>query len=194
MRRAPDDIEMVVVQRPGFAKWHDEPVLSLDQQVKTIEPFLGEKRTIVLGVSYGGMLSLKSAITYPDQIEGVVSVAALLREAYPYARRLANLGDFDWANKMATRQARHVSAEIRGRREQLESLFSSLADLEKPVEIIHGNWDSLVPFKDADELQQMIGENANFTQVDFGTHWLEVQTPNQIYDAIRRVIRRVEST
>ncbi|MEO1028412.1 MAG: hypothetical protein AAFX02_05080, partial [Pseudomonadota bacterium] len=54
MRRAPEDIEMVVVQRPGFAKWHQEPIIALDQQVKTIEPFLGEKRSIALGVSYGG--------------------------------------------------------------------------------------------------------------------------------------------
>lgn len=192
MRRAPDDIEMVTITRPGFASWHDVPETDFKEQVKAIEPFLGDRRTIVLGVSYGGLLSLNAALSYQDQIEGVVTVAALVREAYPYGRMMANLGEYDWANRLASRQARHVSAEIRGRRAQLDALFEQLGALNKPVEIIHGDWDTLVPYSDASRLKALIGENAQFNTVRRGTHWLEMQTPNQIYAAIRRLIERLD--
>ena len=54
---------MVVVNRLGYGKTHDRPVLDFTAQAKIIEPFLGEKRTLLLGISYGGAISLPTTLS-----------------------------------------------------------------------------------------------------------------------------------
>ena len=43
-------MEMVVVNRLGYGKTHKQPVLDFNAQAKIIEPFLDEKRTLLLGI------------------------------------------------------------------------------------------------------------------------------------------------
>ena len=83
LRTAPPNLEVVVVSRPGFGKGHHTAILDWDEQIKTIEPFLSDKKIIVMGVSYGGELALKSALQF-EEVKAVVTLSALIDEPWNY--------------------------------------------------------------------------------------------------------------
>lgn len=184
--------DIIVLSRAGFGKKHTKPVLDFHEQVKAVLPFLERKRTIILGISYGGALALTAAMNYSDKIEGVITGAALVTEPYDYARILADLGRFEQLHRFAPKHLRVTSAEIRGRRTQIDAVLSRVKDLNKPAEVLHGNLDALVSKNDAIKLANAIGKNANFVEVKGGTHYLELQTPKQLLDAALRLVDRIE--
>lgn len=192
LRVAPKALDVVVVARPGFGKGHDGPVLDFKEQAKTVKPFLREKKTIVLGVSYGGALALTAALENPDDVCGVVTVAALVTEPFDYARALADMGGYPWVRPLVPQRLHTVRAEVEGRRAQIEPLWERLTDLSVPVEVVHGDFDGLVSLKDAEKLRDLIakqtGRKPGFDKVPGGTHYLELQYPRRLYSAVERVM------
>lgn len=75
---ASENLEIVVVNRLGYGKDDEDPVLDFSEQAKIVEPFLDGKRIIILGISYGGAIALTAALNYSDKVEGVVTGAALI--------------------------------------------------------------------------------------------------------------------
>lgn len=202
LEQAPEDLEIVVPNRPGYGgpmwgKGVRAPVLSFDDQVAAFRPFLdnaGAKRTVVLGVSYGGALALKTALDNPARVAGAVTVAMLVTEPRKYVHGAMRLADV-WGVRHALPGYLHnARAEIAGRRAQIEPLFARLKELRAPVTIMHGDLDTLVPLSDAMTLQRHFGDGANveFELVKGGTHYLELQFPQRLYKAIRDVIARAE--
>jgi len=193
LQLAPESLDVVLVNRLGYGKDHENAVLDFGEQVKIIEPFLDGKRIILLGVSYGGALSLTAAMRYPRHVEGVITSAALIREPYNYAKKMADLDIPDVIRSMAPKKLQRVRAEIHGRRTQIGPLLDSLKDLNIPVEVLHGTLDTLIPKEDADVLIQAIGDNAHYREIIGGTHYLELQFPQQIFKAAKRLINRIEN-
>lgn len=202
LEQAPADFEVVVPNRPGYggAYWGKgvrEPVLSFDDQVAAFRPFLDRldgKRTIVLGVSYGGALALKTALDNPARVAGAVTVAMLVTEPRNYVHGAMKLAEAWGVRSVLPGYLHNARAEIAGRREQIEPLFARLREMRAPVTIMHGDLDNLVPLSDAMTLQRHFGERANveFELVKGGTHYLELQFPQRLYRAIRGVIARAE--
>jgi len=193
VKSAPKSLDLTVIARPGFGKNHTQPVINFKDQIKAIEPFLGKKRTIVIGISYGGALALTAALEYRDQIEGVLTSAALVSEPYDYARVFADLGKLEWLSRFAPQHLRHSSQEIEGRRSQIGPLLDRLSDLSVPVEVLHGNMDNLVSRRDAKRLVNAIGENAAYEEILGGSHYIEYQMPGRVLTAIQRLIDRIEA-
>lgn len=190
LRCAPSDLEVVVITRPGFAKHHPEPVLSFDEQIKAVRPLLGDKKVITLGVSYGGALALKTALDHPEDVYGAVTVAMLVREPRAIVREFVDWGGRSGAVKYVPRRMRTAQAEVTGRRAQIGPLLDRLADFEKPVEILHGDFDNLVPMSDAEHLSGQLGGNSVLEKISGGTHYLELQYPKRLYAAVGRVMAR----
>ncbi len=190
LRVAPDDVETIVVARPGFGKGHREPVLPFAEQAKAIEPFLGDKPAIALGVSYGGALALTAALENPGEIKGAVTVAALVTEPFDYARALADIGGYPWVRPLVPNRLHNVRAEVEGRREQIGPLLARVGGLRAPVEVVHGDFDTLVPFADAQKLRDAIGGETGLDKVPGGTHYLELQYPRRLFGAVERAIER----
>jgi len=193
LQLAPEGLEVVVVNRFGYGKDHDEPVLDFNDQARIVEPFLEDKRVIVLGASYGGALALTAALKYPTKIEGLISSAALIGEPRDYAKAMADLNIPETLRTMAPKKLQRVRAEIHGRRPQIGPLLDRLEELRIPIEVLHGTLDTLVPKEDAAVLIKAIGDNANYKEIIGGTHYLEMQFPYQIFKAASRVIKRIES-
>ncbi len=192
LQLAPENLDIIVVNRLGYGKTHNQPVLNFQDQVKIIDPFLNDKRNIVLGSSYGGALALNSALTYMDKIEAVITCAALIREPHDYAKTLVDLDIPEALTSLAPKKLQRMRAEIHGRRLQIGPLLDRVKSLNIPIEVLHGTLDTLVPKEDAQYLAQLIGANANYTEIIGGTHYLEMQFPQQIFNAVERVIRRIE--
>lgn len=198
---APADRDMIVVNRLGFGKGHREAYTSFDDQLTVLKPFLpggefGDRPIITVGVSYGGCLALKAAIDYPDTVKGVVSVAALVKEPHGYALALEKAARSRMLEPITPNRLKKVRAEVAGRRAQIGPLFDQLKDLEAPVEILHGDFDGIVPRSNAEDLMDLLGERAAPETVEIipgGGHYLELQYPRRIHKAIGRIITRVEA-
>lgn len=196
---APAGLDMVVLTRPGFGKGHEEALISFDEQVAAIRPFLpggefGDKKIVTLGVSYGGELALKAALDFPDQIFGAVTVSALIDEPHDYALKLEELGGESSIEPYVPNRWQKVRAEIAGRRAQIGPLLDRLKDLKSPVEVLHGDFDALVPKSNAETLMRALPEgNAGLEIIPGGTHYMELQYPRRLHRAVQRVIERAEA-
>lgn len=200
LRTAPRDLEVVVITRPGFGKGHTAAVTAFEDQVAAMTPFLpggewGDKKIVAMGVSYGGELALKAALTHPEAVRGVVTVAALIDEPHDYALQLEKLGGASGFEEWVPDRWRKVRAEIAGRRSQIGPLLGELADLKAPVEVLHGDFDAMVPKSNAETLMRALAPQgrARLDIVPGGTHYLELQYPRRLHQAIERVIERSEN-
>ncbi|MEM6413861.1 MAG: alpha/beta hydrolase [Pseudomonadota bacterium] len=203
MRVAPGDLDVFTVNRAGYGgpvygAARREPVLSFDDQVAAIAPLFDKDdgfRTITVGVSYGGELALKCALDYPDRIAGVVTVAALVTEPYPYINAITPLAEHSPIKEILPGYLHNARAEVEGRRKQIGPLLDRLGELTCPVTILHGNLDNLVAQSDAEVLLGHFPEHADvkYEPINGGTHYLELQMPRRLYAAIRDVISRANT-
>lgn len=202
MAVAPDDLDVIAVNRAGYGgpvygPNARAPVLSFDDQVRALAPLFDiddGKRTIVVGVSYGGALALKTALDYPRRIVGAVTVAMLVNEPRRYVLATTRLAGLPLVREALPAYLHTARAEVAGRRSQIGPLFERLKGLDIPVTAMHGDLDTLVPMSALDELVGYFGPGADLEieRVRGGTHYLELQFPNRIYKAIRGVIARAD--
>lgn len=201
LKKAPEDLEVVVLARPGYGKGlggriHDRPYLQFEDQIAAALPHMNDgKKIIALGVSYGGELALKALVDHPDKVKGAVTVAALITEPRGWVHPFLKLGGFPLVRSLVPRSLHYSRAEIAGRRRQIGPLFESLKEVTAPVTILHGDVDHLVSMKDAHALKRYFRPEADveFRHVRGGTHFLEMQYPNLMFDMVRGVIRRAEA-
>ncbi|MHA7871220.1 MAG: alpha/beta fold hydrolase [Hyphococcus sp.] len=198
LRTAPPGIDVVVFSRPGFGKGHPQAVTDFAEQIAAMKPFLpggdfGDKKIVTLGVSYGGELALKAALDYPDAVKGVVTVAALIDEPHDYALKLEALGGAPAIEPLVPNRWQKVREEIAGRRAQIGPLLDALRHLRAPVEVLHGDFDALVPKSNAEKLMRHLGDNARLDIIPGGTHYLELQFPRRLHRAVQNVIDRAST-
>ncbi len=200
LRTAPAGLDMVVLSRPGFGRGHREVYTDFEEQVAAAKPFLpggefGDKKVITLGVSYGGELALKAALDHPDVVKGVVTVAALIDEPHDYALQLEKIGSVNGIEPYVPNRWLKVRKEITARRAQIGPLLDRVAKIEAPVEVIHGDFDGIVPKSNAEKLMRVLPrERTGLEIVPGGTHYLELQYPRRLHRAIQRVIERAEQS
>ena len=200
LKKAPDDLEVVVLARPGYGKGHggrihDRPYLQFEDQIAAALPHMNDgKKIIALGVSYGGELALKALVDHPDKVKGAVTVAALVTEPRGWVHPFIKLGGFPLVRSLVPRTLHYSRAEIAGRRRQIGPLFDKLKDVSAPVTIMHGDVDHLVSMGDAHALKSYFraGADVAFRHVRGGTHFLEMQFPHLVFDVVRDVILRAE--
>ncbi len=198
LRTAPAGLDIIVLSRPGFGKGHKSPVIEFDQQVAAMAPFLpggafGDKKIVTLGVSYGGELALKAALDFPGAVKGAVTVAALIDEPHDYALKLEALGGESGIEPYVPNRWQKVRAEIAGRRAQIGPLLERLAAFKAPVEVVHGDFDAIVPKSNAEKLMGALPPGRGALEIiPGGTHYLELQYPRRLHRAVQRVIARAE--
>lgn len=194
LKHAPADLETVLVMRPGFEKGAARSYPAFEDQLAAARPFLQDKKVVALGVSYGGELALKCALDHPDRVQGVVVVAALVTEPRRWVGPFVKLGGAPLVRNLLPKTLHHARAEIEGRRAQIADVFEKLHGLACPATILHGDLDHLVALSDATTLLSYFGPGADvrFERVRGGTHFLELQRPGRVLEAVEDVIRRAE--
>jgi pimeloyl-ACP methyl ester carboxylesterase len=193
LRTAPDDLEVVVLARPGYGRGHAQAYLDFNDQIAAARPFFeGGKQIVALGVSYGGELALKALVDHPETVKGAVTVAALITEPRGWVHPFVKLGGAPVIRSLVPQTLHYSRAEIAGRRKQIGPLFARLKEVTAPVTILHGDVDHLVGMDDARALEGYFGPGADveFRHVRGGTHFLEMQFPGLVFDAVKGVIAR----
>lgn len=195
LRLAPEGLEVVLIARPGFGRGHLRPWLDFEDQVAAARPFLEGKKIVTMGVSYGGELALKAALDFPKEVKGAVTVAALVSEPRPYVQPFVDFAGHPFVSALLPRTLHHSRAELAGRRQQIGPLFDRLKELKAPVTILHGDVDHLVDFADARALRGYFAEGADveLKMVPGGSHFLEMQFPKLVHEAVQGVIKRAEA-
>lgn len=188
---APEGLEVVVVMRPGYGRGARRPYTDFGDQVAAAAPFLEDgKKVVMLGVSYGGELALKAAMERADTVLGAVVVAMLVTEPRAYVQPFADLGGAFGVRHVLPRHLHVARAELAARRSQIGPLFAALKRYRRPVRILHGDADHLVPLSDAHVLRNHFAPDADVAVevVKGGSHFLELQAPMRLYRAVADVM------
>ncbi len=201
LSRAPADTEVVMARRAGYGDMNygdgvQQPVFDFNDQVRALAPLFDKddaKHTIIYGVSYGGALALKAALDYPHRIAGVLTVAMLVDEPRAYVRGMVRLGGLPGIRHVLPAYLNTARQEIAERRPQIRALFERLPSIKQPVTILHGNRDTLVPLSAARDLQNYFGDkdDIEFRMIKNGTHYLECERPNMLYEEIEKLKQRI---
>jgi pimeloyl-ACP methyl ester carboxylesterase len=156
MAELPQDREMVVVDRPGYAGSEPlHPVPDIRVQAEALAPVLqtapGQKLLLV-GQSYGAAIASIMAAENPGRVASLVLLSGYFGETGPTARWLIDVGSK--ALKVIPRDLRHAVMEASGQRPQLVHAKRALTRLKIPVHMIHGDKDDFAPIEVAERLAQ----------------------------------------
>jgi pimeloyl-ACP methyl ester carboxylesterase len=154
MAELPQDREMVVVDRPGYANSEPlHPVTDIRVQAEALAPVLfaprGQK-VLLVGQSYGAAIASIMADQNPGRVAGLVLLSGFFGEAGPTARWLLDLGGK--ALKMIPRDLRNAVIEVTGQKPQLRHAKRALARLNIPIHMVHGDLDDFAPLEVAEKL------------------------------------------
>ena len=172
----PQDREMIVVDRPGFAA--SEPatcVPDIRLQALALSPLLqaapGQK-ILLVGQSYGAAIATVMAARRPKALAGVVLLSSFLGHAGPTARFLVDLGMR--VLSLIPRDLRHAILEVSGQSAQLVHMRQALRRLSVPVHVIHGDADDFAPIELAERLVRETPSKApiRFVRVPGANHFM----------------------
>jgi pimeloyl-ACP methyl ester carboxylesterase len=182
MARLPQDREMVVVDRPGFA--NSEPmhcVPKIETQAKALLPLLEPQpgqRILLIGQSYGAAIATLMAARRPDQTAGLVLVSGFFGKTGPTSRLLIDLGQRVLG--LIPRDLRHAVLEASGQSKQLNPVFRLLNSFPFLVTIIHGDKDDFAPIDVARAIADTTLAPARFIEIRGGNHFLNDCDPEQV--------------
>jgi pimeloyl-ACP methyl ester carboxylesterase len=189
---APDTIEVVVADRPGFNESQPQAaVTDIAVQARALSvllrPAVPGQKVILIGQSYGGPIATLMAANNPNDVAGLILVSAFFGERGPSIKRLNVAGGL--ARGIIGRDLRNGLDELRGQAPQLPAAFAALESLKLPIVVLHGAKDSFVPMDAAQRLASRI--NAPLVEVAGGDHFLNACCVADIFGAVALVQGRV---
>lgn len=192
MAALPQDKEMLVVDRPGFAC--SEPfdcVPDIGVQAEALAPALqaapGQK-VLLVGQSYGGAIASLMARAHPRKVHGLVMLSAFLGSPGPTARFL-----LDHAAKvlgLLPRDLKHAAIECSGQASQLQLLHAALPTLKVPIHVVHGDADDFAPIDIAERLARETPARRpiRFQSVPGANHFMNDAPPDLLLEVIETCI------
>ena len=188
----PQDREMIVVDRPGFAG--SEPqhaVTDIRIQAEALAPVLDAARgqkVLLVGQSYGAAIASIMAERNPGKVAGLVLLSGFFGEAGPTARRLLEVGSR--ALRVIPRDLRHAVIEVNGQKPQLVHARRALGRLNIPIHMIHGDKDDFAPLEAAEKLalETLTRRPIQVVRTPGGTHFLNDGPTEQMVAALEACI------
>ena len=189
----PQDREMVVVDRPGYAG--SEPIEYIGDirlQAKALAPLLDAKpgqKILLVGQSYGAAIAtLMAADAKPGKLAGLVLLSGYYGEPGPTAKWL--LGAGARLLKLIPRDVRHAVLEINDQPRQLENMHAALRQLKIPVHVVHGDKDDFAPIELAERLvaETRTRRPMRFARVEGADHFLNDGPVETLLEALEACI------
>lgn len=142
--------KLLAVDRPGYGfSGYGRPEISVRKQAEAIAPILREKRErheqiIVHGSSYGGAVTARLAMDYPELVDGILlqsaSVAPEKEKTYWISYPTSHWA-FKWLVPGAFRVA---NAEKLSHADQLRAMAKLWHNIRSAVIVAHGTADGLI--------------------------------------------------
>jgi pimeloyl-ACP methyl ester carboxylesterase len=189
---APQDREIVVVDRPGFGCSGPKTCISdIRVQAAALAPLLkapfGQK-VILVGHSYGAAIATLMAAANPGKVAGVVLLSGYFGEFGRTSRFLVKLGSRLF--KIIPRDIRHGIMEVTGQAPQLGYFKDALSRLRVPVHILHGEKDDYAPLEAAEKLVREVRTRrpVRFERLANADHFPQDSQPQALWEALQRCV------
>jgi pimeloyl-ACP methyl ester carboxylesterase len=167
---------------------------------------LGDRKTVLVGHSMGGIVSMATALEYPEQIAGLVLIGTASQcneKTAGWYERIARAGEKDGIDGLRraiygdeSRKEIHGDAQgIADVTRTLKSLYEDpltpkLSAVGCPVLLIVGDKDPMGP-KASSIIASQFPDAELVTVPDCG-HWVHVSKPDVVIDAIDRFLSRLK--
>lgn len=187
-----EDFRLISVDRPGFGKsGNGNPERSLKQQAKLVAQVLQFENhatpSILVGHSFGGPVIARMAIDYPNDIDGLVFVAASIDPDLEKTKWFQIPVHYKILSWVLPDMLYSTNEEIIALKNELIEMSPHWKEITQSVSIIQGTEDTLVPYENALFGERML-ENTNPTMVlkDMN-HFVPWQNPDLITQEILRI-------
>ena len=192
MADLPQDRQMVVVDRPGYAASEPSYVVpDIRVQAQALAPVLrgapGQK-VLLVGQSYGAAIASIMAAENPGRVAGLVLLSGFFGETGPTSRWLIDVGSK--ALKVIPRDLRHAVMEAAGQRPQLVHARRALMQVSAPIHMVHGDKDDFAPIEVAERLalETPTRRPIHFVRTPGANHFLNDGPPEQLLSALEACI------
>lgn len=188
-----DRFLLVSIDRPGFGFTRPkraEP--DLHRQAAAITGLLaalpaGTPPAILVGHSLGGPIIAAAAARDPEKVGGLIVLAGAFDPAFERVHPLQYLGEappFVW---LLSRPLRHANRELIPLKGGLERLRPELMRLRRPVIVLHGTRDRLVPYGNVAYLMRLARGVPRFEVRPLAgfDHFIVWTAPDAVAKAIR---------
>lgn len=145
------EANLLAVDRPGYGgSGLGIPMISVEEQADNVAAIIKSRRTtpnqpvILHGSSYGGTVSARIAMDFPDLIDGLLlqSASTAPREEYTYwATHPTSHWTLSWLLPSSLQTA---NSEKLSHQEQLENMAGNWANIRASTVILHGTDDWLI--------------------------------------------------
>lgn len=188
----PQDREMIVVDRPGFANSepHDH-VPDIRVQAEALAPLLTTapgQRLVLVGQSYGAAIATLMAQADPRKVASLVLLSGYFGESGPTARWLLDMGSRALA--LIPRDLRNAVLEVTGQPAQLEPVRLALRQLRLPIHLVHGDKDDFAPIEIAERLVRETPRRKpiRFVQIPGANHFINDGPPEELLSALEACV------
>lgn len=150
---------------------------------------------ILVGHSYGGPVVLKTAIEHPELVRGVVLIGGSIdpsQEKTMWVQMVANLPGI---RSLLPRDLRVCNTEILALKTDLMTLQKEIPLLQRPVLMLHGTKDPLVPVANVAYLENQLstaGKSALFNKMlmEGYNHFIPWEHPEAVSAAIDLILKK----
>ncbi|MHC4459031.1 MAG: alpha/beta fold hydrolase [Planctomycetota bacterium] len=185
---------LIAVDRPGFGKSAAKGVVpSLQKQAEYLRPIF-ERNTsgqgiLLVGHSLGATIAVRMAMEYPEQLCGLVLVAASLDPALEKPRWYNILAASPLIRWMIPSKMQLANEEVMVLEEELTKMLPLWHTINIPITIIQGGKDGLVLPANADFAERMLkNKKPKIIRVTDAGHFILWENPDIIRNAIFGVL------
>lgn len=174
---------LIIPERPGYGASLPKSVIhSIDTQASLLISILKKtnKKTVVVGHSYGGPISMMMGHQYPEGIDFIVGVAGqfdpdheiqyLVSPFFALKALRFVLPRIIWAANQE--KIHHIQA--------LKDIAEKYHEIKVPVNLIHGDEDGLVPLENSYTLQAILGKDTPLKILQGKDHPIPIEAPKEL--------------
>lgn len=183
--------------RPGFGKsraaqspdnlsWHTQAAFDAIQTHPNT-------KWIAIGHSYGGPVAMNLAIDHPNEIIGVVQIGGAMDPSLEKIHVLQKIARWSTVSWIIPKSFRHSNVELINLKADLLELQNKLGRLQRPVVMLHGTDDSLVPVSNCEYMSNQLASRQLSDLLildvrDGWNHFIPWQNPAAVHEAIRLLL------
>ena len=182
-----DQYRLLIVDRPGYGGSRPRRAeKSIEKQARHILEVLdGEERpAVVMGHSYGGPISVIMAAIEPQAIEKVIAVSGQYDPDNERVFQASYFVNFKIFRYLLPRMLWASNVEKLSHPDALRAILPLYGKIGVPVDVIHGDADTLVPYENSPFLMEKLKNNseARLIRLQGYDHPLQMQEVDYLVD------------